>query len=748
MIFKQDPYEFEDLYRPIYEFRICAVWIACAVMIALFSKPAGIPGIMIGIQLGICALMAAWSLARSRRLYSAQVKLLGFKQEFVKLGDFMDKALPFVRNGEIWLGKGFEWTPVQTQRYHEIMKHEYAKIADHLTITGAIRWRAACFASALRGDPDHPAGPILKAIRLPWALLRFAMPPAHKSRAMGQCWLHGLRDSEREIGIPLDYFKGHCLILGTTGSGKTRLAELLNTQAIMRGECLIIIDPKGDHEMRENTRKACDAYRKWCLDNGRPDPGERFHVFHPAFPEQSVRLNLLASIARDTDVASRITNLTPSKDGGMDPFVAFGWLAINTIAQAQLLLGDNPTIVSIKSDLLDSMQHLTDRAITKFCRMCDERHRRDGTLETSFDEEYRKIYNEAAVAGKLNILGRLFTFGSTNPRGRQSPDGTVASSMPEEAKTIIKCAVFDRYQDEPNASTITSLVKLFQHPKDHFAKMINNMLPILEMLSTGTLASMLSISNRESGKSAEKSEQISTLDIIQNRGVLYVGLDSLSDGVVGSAIGSLLLSDLTAAAGRIYNFMGDGAPAINVFVDEAAECLNDPCIRLLNKGRGAKFRLVIATQTIPDFSSKLGSKDKAAMVLGNVNNKIALRTEDQSSQEYLCKDLPDTVIRELTHTQGQNSLITDPLKHGSTQSEQLKETPAPLVAQQMFGQLPNCEYIASFAGGKVIKGRLPIIGEDYTKKKRGSAPHGRNGGGGGRDDGFSASLDIKRTLKA
>ena len=164
--------------------------------------------------------------------------------------------------------------------------------------------------------------------------------------------------------------------------------------------------------------------------------------------------------------------------------------------------------------------------------------------------------------------------------------------------------------------------------------------------------------------------------------------------------------------------MGDTTPPINVFVDEAAECLNEPCIRLLNKGRGAKFRLIVATQTIPDFASRLGSKEKASMVLGNVNNKIALRTEDETSQEYLCKDLPNTVIREMTHSQGQNSLITNPLEHGSTQSEQLKETQSPLVEQQMFGQLPNCEYIANFAGGKVIKGRLPIIGEDYNKIKK------------------------------
>jgi len=710
VLFKQEPYEFEDLYRPIYELRICAAWAACAFCVWTFGAALALPPGLMRIQLLICAVMLAWSFARSRRLYNAQIKLLGFKQEFISLPDFIRKSQKYVEAGTVWLGKGFLWTPVQTQRYHEIIKTEFGKIADHLRFIPRVRYhiRAASEALALSGDgaPSSRAGKAVRALlRSPLALFRLFFPKPYHSRAMGQCWIHGLRDSEEDIAIPLDYFKGHCLILGTTGSGKTRLAELLNAQSIMRGECLIIIDPKGDKEMRENARRACDAYRQWCIETGRPDPGNRFFSFHPAFPDESVRLNLLASIARDTDVASRITNLTPSKDGGMDPFVAFGWLAINTIAQAQLLLGENPSIESIKSDLLDSMEKLTDRAITQFCKLCDTRRRKDGTQETDFQTEYDRIAIPAKEAGRLNILGRLFSFAA-------------GGDLPNEASTIIKCAVFQKYENEPDASTISSLVKLYQHPKDHFAKMINNMLPILEMLSTGTLSSMLSISNNGREHSAEKSEQISTLDIIQNSWVLYVGLDSLSDGVVGSAIGSLLLSDLTAAAGRIYNFMGDRTPPINVFVDEAAECLNEPCIRLLNKGRGAKFRLVVATQTIPDFASRLGSQEKAAMVLGNVNNKIALRTEDETSQEYLCKDMPDTVIRELSHSQGQNSLITDPLKHGSTQSEQLKETEAPLVAQQMFGQLPNCEYIASFAGGRIIKGRLPIIGEDMNKRRR------------------------------
>ena len=38
---------------------------------------------------------------------------------------------------------------------------------------------------------------------------------------------------------------GHTLVLGTTRVGKTRLAEILITQDIRRGDVVIVFDPKG-----------------------------------------------------------------------------------------------------------------------------------------------------------------------------------------------------------------------------------------------------------------------------------------------------------------------------------------------------------------------------------------------------------------------------------------------------------------------------------------------------------------------
>ena len=178
--------------------------------------------------------------------------------------------------------------------------------------------------------------------------------------------------------------------------------------------------------------------------------------------------------------------------------------------------------------------------------------------------------------------------------------------------------------------------------------------------------------------------------------------------MVGTAIGSLALSDIAASAGTIYNYR-ENRPPVNVFVDETSECVNDSFIQILNKGRGAGMRITVATQTISDFISALGSDAKEEMVLGNVNNVIALRTKNPTSQEFITKELPDTVVRTITHSQGVNSLTTVPLLHGATQSEQLKETPAPLVPPQLFGLLPNLEFIAKFADGNILKGRLPIV---------------------------------------
>lgn len=682
MKFNNTPFEFESIYRPLYELRISFMWAACgSLTLSNLGFFATLSYRMALLQASVSFIMSAVFFVKGYDVMRMQNRLYGAPFKFIPLKDFAHKVQKYVREDTFFLGEGFVWSPEQTQRAYEMQKLDWAKISSYHRFYGIkerIKRFKKDYAFEFKKLTEQKKGSekSRKKLATLHALSKFAsrLPD---NQEMGQRWIQGLAAKDEEITIPAHWLNGHLLILGTTGSGKTRFADLMITQGIMRGDPVVIIDPKGDLEMRDNAHKACLAYRDYCISKGMDDPGDRFHFFHPAFPEESVRLNLLANSNRDTDITTRITNLIPSQ-GGFDPFTAFGWLSINAIIQAQLYCGDNPTINSIKMHLLDSMEKLTSKAVDAFCTRTDQ-------LEIELKSKlshapYRDLVNQMLVNFK---------------------------KVTDEIITSCKCQVFNEYYaDSKDATNIASLVKLRNHPKEHFSKMINNMLPLMDMLTVGTLGTMLSMSLGDDPDMANPS--INTMDILDRKGVLYIGLDSLSDKMVGNAIGSLALSDIAASAGAIYNYREDKKP-INIFVDEAAECVNDSFIQILNKGRGAGFRLMVATQTISDFTTALGSKEKCEKVLGNINNVLALRTKNPTSQKFLSDDLPKTAIKQLVHTQGINSLITNPLEHGSTQSEQLKETEAPLISPQLFGLLPNLEYIGIFAGGHIVKGKIPFI---------------------------------------
>jgi len=255
------------------------------------------------------------------------------------------------------------------------------------------------------------------------------------------------------------------------------------------------------------------------------------------------------------------------------------------------------------------------------------------------------------------------------------------------------------------SSELEGLLSMFQHDSTHFSKMVANLLPIMNMLTSGELGKMLS---PDAGDLNDTRGITDTAKIINNGQVAYIGLDSLTDSMVGSAIGSIMLSDLTAVAGDRYNF-GVNNRVVNIFVDEAAEVINDPFIQLLNKGRGAKLRLFVATQTFSDFAARMGSKDKAIQVLGNLNNKFALRVLDTETQEYITSNLPKTRVKYVMRTQGQNTHGDEPIMHGGNQGERLMEEESDLLPPQLLGMLPNLEFFATISGGRLIKGRLPIL---------------------------------------
>ncbi len=69
----------------------------------------------------------------------------------------------------------------------------------------------------------------------------------------------GLDEKTRPVYMDYEAWKiSHCLLSGRTRSGKGVAAQILLTQAIQRGEYVVVLDPKCDNWMPHIFKKACD----------------------------------------------------------------------------------------------------------------------------------------------------------------------------------------------------------------------------------------------------------------------------------------------------------------------------------------------------------------------------------------------------------------------------------------------------------------------------------------------------------
>ena len=128
-------------------------------------------------------------------------------------------------------------------------------------------------------------------------------------------------------------------------------------------------------------------------------------------------------------------------------------------------------------------------------------------------------------------------------------------------------------------------------------------------------------------------------------------------------------------------------------------------IELLNKGLEAGIRVTAAMQTVSDLAARLGSDSRARMALGNFNNLIALRSKDRLTQEFICETFGKTTV---WSTSASLSSSAD----GSPVTRSIQGRRDEVVPPDVLGRLPNTEFFASVSGGRLYKGRIPILLSD------------------------------------
>lgn len=620
---------YEMPWRPTYEVYAAVGWTASTIVMAAIAVFTNLPSAPLWYMATLSLILAVHMWNETFGLWSFKISLAGRPFSFISPANII--RLMRKKKDMLWLGYGFDWTPVHTQRATEIRKRE---ITDLLP-------------------------PV-------WFLKLKGLNPS-TSNFVGEPWIHGLEPEEQNIYVPLSALEGHTLVFGTTGAGKTRLYETMIFQSVMRRNVVFVLDPKGDKELKEVVKRA-------CVRAGRPDA---FLFFHPAFPSECIRMDPLKNWNRETEPASRIAGLLPSEGGG-DTFVQFSWRVVNQICQGLIYVEDRPNLIKLRKFIESGPDSLMERVLETFFK----RHIQNWQVDSAaYIQKARsgKIPNKLGASASAELLGYIAFY---------------KAEVPEDVKSDV----------------VDGLLAVTEHSRDHMSKMITSLVPLLTMLTSGDLGKLLSPDTLDID---DKRPIFDTDRMITGRHVVYIGLDSLSDATVGSAIASIVLSELASVAGARYNYGQPDDVKIDIYVDEAAECVNQPLIQILNKGRGAGFIATLAAQTLPDFIVKMGNEPKARQILGNCNNLIALRTKDRQTQDFIVETFGETYIQKVSTSRGSGARSDDGgIMITGNVSDSISEEKTKVFPPELLGMLPNLQYMAFVAGGRLIKGRLPKIADN------------------------------------
>lgn len=645
---------FEQLLRPVYEARAAVGWAIACIWMAGVSIALDAPKL----TLVVCALLALSMTARrflsANRLLKYKMSLLGLPTVIMpatRLKNSMDKL-----GNNLWLGWGYRWEPRHTQRAYEIMKRD---LEDVYPPSWWLKWR---------GDKRDPL------------------------QSKGLPWIHGLDMGETDVILPFDSLKGHCAIIATTGAIKTRLAALVIFQLAMRGDCVIVIDPKGDKDLREICRQA-------AILSGKP---ERFLMLHPAFASESVRLDLIKNWDRVSQVASRITMVLDSQES--DNFKEFCWMAVHRITNAMKYVGRRVSIYTLKTAMESrtAVEALTTQALKKF-----------------FEEDCVQLHE--ALEKQLNAQASA---------GGKPQKGGVETSSPELAAMI---KVFQEAvpEDEDQAritglpikpEELRGLIAILEANREWFGKMIVSITPMLTKLTTDDLKGLLSPDYDDIN---DKRPIMDGKRIVEGNHILYIGTDTLADESVGRAISTMALAELSAVAAEIYNHgtasdTGEEPRRVHVVIDEWGDAVCAPVIQQANKGRGAGFFIWALGQTFSDLVDKFqGNTARAKRFIGNMNNMIVGATQDPDTMALITEKLGETTITVRGQSTGIGSKTEDVgLEFSANSSTSISEKDKEIFPRSLLPSLQDLHYIGFFNRGELVKGRIPVIVEDKKYRKK------------------------------
>lgn len=623
----------DALFRPVFEGKAAIAWAVALVWVLLLAIVTRLSGMAMGMMLLFATAMMARRYCQAAKVWGYKVRLSGAAIDMLSTAQI--NAIKPQLQDNLWLGWGWEWQPSHTQQAYDILKRDSTEI--------------------------YPPNWFLK-------LNGIAFDPR---TLKGRQWVHGLGD-EKDVVMPFSGLAGHTAIAATTGAIKTTLYKLMVYQFALAGDVVIIIDPKGDKDLYKIAKDAAAA----CGDPS------RFISFHPAFPSKGVRFDGLKNWERESQVASRITQIISAGEEGNN-FIDFCWQVITSIVACMKIIGRRPTIAAI-------LDHI--RALENSEKLCEDvlvvwLTPRIENLSTVLQDKMRSI--EAA----------------------QAKGGKSKSSFAEKAepRLLALIAFFKEYAGA-RPSEIDSLIGNLESNREWFGKMIVALTPTLTKLSTGDLRGMLSPDYEDPN---DMRPIYDMGKVIREKKIFYIGTDALSDQSVAAAIAAFGISDLAAEAGTIYNYSDPKVkrPRVHLLIDEAANALCAPLIEICNKGRGAGIHVYLAFQAFSDIVTKMGGDVNAAKrFMANMNNLIVGATQDTDTLDIISDKFGEVDVVSASRSQGSGQKTEDVgLEYSATKGVSFSEKNRVMIPRSVLMSMPDLQYVAVVNRAKIYKGRIPVL---------------------------------------
>lgn len=677
------------------------------VLEALLRPPIELWSTAIAWGIALIAILAPWALmmpaglgwvvaliaiAFGYRRASQAMYVLRYQHglKYYKVTKIAPHKIP-VGPSDYYLGEGFEWTQRHSQRLRDAARADAEVFVKPSARELALRtWGAKILDQERRANEQADLAhlSLVQSTALPAPLARpnklllaianskhWFNPLQAYPDLGGSPVMHGVGSlDERPVTMRQGSRSGHMIVLGTTRVGKTRMLEMLATQDIHSGHVTIVIDPKGDAELM--LRLYAEAQRA-----GR---GEQFYLFHLGYPEISARYNGIGNFSRITEVAGRATNALPSS-GNSAAFKEFSWRFTNIVAQAQVALGRVPTYETLLADVTGIDPLFMDYAHMVFRKLA---------AEGQFVDYQDKLYNlEKLIASK------------------KAPVPRSLSDRPVELVSMFLLIKDSRIPDK----VLTGLAAAVSYERSFYEKIIASLGPFLEKLTSGAVGKLISPDYFDPN---DKRPIFDWMSVFRQGGIVYAGLDALSDSVVSSAVGNSMLADLVSVGGKLYKtgldpHRPDGKimlPTVCCHFDEVNEIAGPEFVPMVNKLGGSGFRITAYTQSMFDIEAKVGDKAKAGQILDNFNHVTMLRVRSVTTANLVAEQVPQVDVVHLTPMSG----VTDTAAQGtgvdftSRNDDIITTTKVPMIEASDILALPQGQAFALLEGNRKFKIRIPL----------------------------------------